>query len=126
MIESFDNLDLNSLTTVLPEGMAMCACNKMVPVEFLKKVDVGSKVEAYDNICNTCTNNAELEATTARLVCVKCRRTVARLPIGTDGKGFTIEPGKSYHCVACAYCTEGHLDCVIIEKVAHDRKIDNK
>jgi hypothetical protein len=112
--------------TNLMEPEDYCACGKVVPITKFDKLNTGVKV-IYNNVCNDCPNGKKLDKETARVVCCKCKRVVARLQPGTDEiDGFVIKPGMSLHLMHCSNCDGSkagdNKEYQIIEKIIWQRK----
>lgn len=105
-----------------------CVCNKIVPITKFPKFNTGVRV-ILNNVCKDCPNGKKLDAETAKVVCCKCRRVVARLQPGKDPMdGFIIKAGASLHVMECPNCdgfNEGK-ECQIIEKVIWQKKNKSK
>jgi hypothetical protein len=108
----------------LLEPEDFCACNKVVPVAKFVKLNTGVRV-ILNNVCKDCPNGKKLDKETARVVCCKCKRVVARLQPGVDPMdGFIIKPNTSLHVLECPNCDglgKGK-ECEIIEKVIWQKK----
>jgi hypothetical protein len=96
-----------------------CACNKRVPIT---KLDVkNSGVISYvNNVCAGCPDQKDTHKL-ATLVCVSCKRVVARMEPMTDKTGFAFKPNSVYHVDGCPICRPGQTATPIIEKLLHDR-----
>lgn len=112
-------------TLDLLEPEDYCACNKVVPIAKFVKLNTGVKI-ILNNVCNDCPNGKKLDKETARVVCCKCKRVVARLVPGVDPiDGFIVKPNTSLHVMECPNCdgfSSKGKECHIIEKVIWQKK----
>lgn len=98
-----------------------CACGKVVPVSQLEMLDTGV-FRTIGDVCKGCKHGHDLDKTTAKIVCARCKRVIVRVTPSRDKTGFEFKAGKSYHLSECKLCTPEIERCPIIEKVIWDRK----
>lgn len=101
-----------------------CVCGKVVPIAKFPKLNTGVRI-ILNNVCPDCPNGKKLDKETARVVCCKCRRVVARLEPSVDPiDGFVIKAGMSLHIMECPNCDGANKDkeCEIIEKIIWQKK----
>ena len=107
-------LDPNKLIT--PETVEECICGKIVPITRFVKLDTGV-MHVVNNVCKGCAEGEKEDAKLARIVCIRCRKVVARLKPHKDTKdGFVFKAGKSYHTDMCPGCVENPERSIIVEK----------
>lgn len=137
MIENSDNLkkELELLAKLGPpkvyvppqfdDGQTQCICGQWKPNAELEEVDSGI-VMALSNVCRSCVEGRKLDRETARIVCVGCRRVVARVAPCKDTTGFRFEANRCYHIQSCPVCNSDVKESHILEKVLHDRDLGRK
>lgn len=130
---------MRELLDRLPPGPALplvepeekCVCGKTVPIKNLKIANSGIKTYISD-VCKDCPNGDKLDKETAKLVCYKCGKVVARLSPGEDPiDKFVIKPGKTLHLMECTFCSppdngEKGKEYYIVEKLIWQKKLKNK
>lgn len=101
--------------------MDNCACGKKVPVTTFPMMHSGV-VQFPNNICPGCKEAEKLDRETARIICVRCRKVVARLKPVKEKNGFIYQAGRTYHSDACPECKPNLTESQIVEKVIYMRK----
>lgn len=99
-----------------------CACGNNVPVTMFKQMNSGV-VQFSNNICPGCKEAEKLDKETARIICIHCKKVVARLKPVKEKNGFVYQAGRTYHSDACPECKPDLTESQIVEKVIYQRKI---
>lgn len=100
-----------------------CACNKRVPITMLGVLNSGV-ISYVNNVCPGCPSQKPKDiAKLATLVCVTCKRVVARMEPLVDKTGFAFKANSIYHIDGCPVCRPGLPQSPIIEKLLHDRAL---
>ena len=107
---------LDKSKIITPEYTEACACGKLVSPTKFTTLDTGVMV-VVNNVCKGCKEGAKEDSELARIVCVRCKKVVARIKPQKDAKdGFVFEAGKSYHTDMCPGCVANAERSIIIEK----------
>lgn len=111
--------DRPSSKELITDPQETCLCGKKVPITSLEDLNTGV-ILTISNVCKDCRSGKKLDRETARIICVRCKRVVARISPGKDKTGFSFEKNKSYHLTKCAFCEPGLTESPIIEKHVYD------
>ena len=99
-----------------------CVCNKNVQVTEFPLLNTGVIV-CCNNVCPGCKAGVKHDNETARIVCVRCKKVVARLKPSKDKTGFRYVAGQTYHSDACPECKPNLTESQIVEKVIYMKKL---
>ena len=97
------------------DDRADCLCGKKQPWTNMEVLDTGV-MKVYDNVCKGCEHWRE-ERKLPALICVSCRKVVARVPPYVTASGFRVESGKCYHVEQCPTCNRQAVQAMIMEEL---------
>ena len=98
-------------------------CGCCISIKDQIKTNTGV-VMAFDPICSKCSKGLKK---TSPLVCVKCKKVVARMEPGVDKTtGFEFKGGRAYHIDSCPSCSpntnHSEMRSIIIEKHIYEKE----
>jgi hypothetical protein len=104
-------------TPVIEADRVLCACGKKkIHISEVKRLRTSTGF-VLDYICDEC---ERMVPNHSRIVCLRCRKVVSRMPPHKDPSGFVFEARKFYHVDACPDCQPGLTSSNLLEKQQFD------
>lgn len=119
----FDRIKAPKIVTGSPDEKAYtCLCRRPKSIFELESFwDPVLNSNVLSDICKGCRDGERVKNATCTLVCINCRRVIARMYPEKTKYGFEFKPGRTYHVSNCPGCVGDNPHAFIVEKHLYDR-----